>query len=42
MSSLRRPTHYGELWGAGFILAGLENGRRIENWLKIELDGPDS
>jgi hypothetical protein len=26
----------------GFILVGLENRRRIENWLKIGLSGPDS
>ncbi|KAF9509193.1 hypothetical protein BS47DRAFT_1349394 [Hydnum rufescens UP504] len=28
-------------WNKRFILVGLENRRRIENWLKIELSGPD-
>ncbi|KAF9508218.1 hypothetical protein BS47DRAFT_244766 [Hydnum rufescens UP504] len=28
-------------WDYSFMLVGLENGRRIENWLKIELHGPD-
>jgi len=29
-----------EGWSRRFILVCLENGRRIENWLKIELSGP--
>ncbi|KAF9506166.1 hypothetical protein BS47DRAFT_1353057 [Hydnum rufescens UP504] len=28
-------------WNQRFMLVGLENGRQIENWLKIELSGPD-
>ncbi|KAF9513181.1 hypothetical protein BS47DRAFT_1344572 [Hydnum rufescens UP504] len=28
-------------WDKRFILVGLENRRRIENWLKIELSGPN-
>ncbi|KAF9503725.1 hypothetical protein BS47DRAFT_1355916 [Hydnum rufescens UP504] len=31
-----------EGWSRRFILVCLENGRRIENWLKIELSGPGS
>jgi hypothetical protein len=29
-------------WDDVFILVAMENRRRIENWLKIELSGPDS
>ncbi|KAF9503726.1 hypothetical protein BS47DRAFT_776184 [Hydnum rufescens UP504] len=38
----RRPRIPDGRWNLRFMLVGLENGRQIENWLKIDLSGPDS
>jgi hypothetical protein len=38
----RRSSLGRDSWNHRFMVIGLENRRHIENWLKIELGGPDS